>query len=538
MLRFAKKSFLDNILGKLIFAMGITSSLVTQLCTIQYLEEDSNNITIWYNMILGFVTVFCVVFGYAFLFVKPNDHHHDIGSHDIGSHDKGMGLVLGAVSALVVGLEIILIIMVNERKDLSIAFGIYLLVFAVEKIVQVVVYLHIRRLTFDVDRKGRETGAAFYFSFLSFINFTLWLNSIPFADIPIYDKLAHEYEILQYVDETFKALIIDYRLLCALLFLEHAIQIGAADRHQHNVIPINQDFEMPKKRYLCTVVGLSIGLVFLALEIVYAAQFWGLSVPKWVNIFPILVDVGLAVLALCLLLNSVEDSFLDIEKISPVTIMVSFMGAASIIYLITFGLLSLISFKPEEPDSYVTWSAFVFFARGISLFVLLIVYTRIPVKDMKLSQFFKTENYLLVSALCSGLFARFVGNIFDEFQGTMHKLAHHYLQSKKLRPLRDLFAIGPLFQLAASLHLALHFLLFIWRLRFKPTDNPVNGEPARSDGTNGIVEQPPSQSVSIPNSQVMGERTSGFESSAADKLQSYAGNDQIVAPDPRPLKSF
>ena len=219
MLRFAKKSLLDNILGKLIFAMGITSSLVTQLCTIPYLEEDSNNITIWYLyiMILSFVTVFCVVFGYAFLFVKPNDHH------DIGSHDKGMGLVLGIVSVLVVGLEFILIIMVNIREHLGKAS---LFVFAVEKIVQVVVYLRIRRLTFDADHEECKSGAAFYFSFLSFINFTIWLNCIPFTDIPIYDKLAHGH-ILQYVDQ---ALNIDYRLLCALLFLEHAIEIGAADR--------------------------------------------------------------------------------------------------------------------------------------------------------------------------------------------------------------------------------------------------------------------------------------------------------------------
>ena len=515
----------------MIFALGITCSLITQLSEIQYLEENSKDITIWYNITLGFVSVFCIAFGYAFLFVKPNlnrksnPNSNPNNGHKIGSDDKGMGLVVGTVSLLVLALEITLMNMVFKREDIRMAFSIYLGVFAIEKIVLAGVYLHIRRLTFDEEYKS---GAAFYFRFLSFINFTLWLNNIPFTDVHIYDKQAHGNVDFKYIEEIYKALIIDYRLLCALLFLEHAIEIGQADEHEHHVDEIDQNYQLPMKRCsLHTVVGFGIGLVFLALEIVNAMRFWGMSIPEWVNIFPIFLDVGLAVLAVNLLKKGVERSFFHTEKVGLVTLMVSFMGGTGAIYLITFGLLSLTS----DPDSYLIWSAVVFLVRGISLLVLLIVYTGIPVGEMKLSKHFKNENYLLVSFVFAGLFARFVGNILGEFNSTIHEVEHHYLQTNKSRTLKYLFSIGPLFQLAASLHLALHFLLFIWRLHCKPETarnntnveqhkGNQNDEPARDDCANDlrVVRNPHGTEEEIKLSCVL-------------NVQSHDENEHVVTPD-------
>ena len=169
-----RHSFLDNVLGKLIFSLGIVSSLVTQLCTGQDVQNDSE-IVVWYYTGLGFVSVFFIVFGYLFLFDKsPNNN--------IGSHDKGMGLVVAFVSILLVGLEIVLIVMEYKRKNRNFALAVYLLVFAVEKVVQVVFYIGMRRC---VPRPDFKRGTVFYFHFLSFLNFTLWLNSIPFTDIHI-----------------------------------------------------------------------------------------------------------------------------------------------------------------------------------------------------------------------------------------------------------------------------------------------------------------------------------------------------------------
>ena len=439
---------------------------MTQLCTVPYLQGDNNGIIIGYNISLGFVSVFFVIFGYQFLFERPASP-----DNDIGSHDKGMGLVVAFISVLLVGLEIVLIVMVFTRENPSVPFVIYLVVFAVEKVVQVVFYIGMRR---RVPRPEFRRGTVFYFHFLSFLNFTLWLNSIPFTDIQIYDEVSHSY-VLKYADQTFKALVIDYRLLCALLFLEHALEIGDEDGHNYVRNDVDKDFEMPVRRYWYMVVGLVVGLVFLGLEILNAAQFWCDSIPVIVNLFPILIDVCLVVSGFWLLRN-VKISGLHDEKVTFVLIMVASMGAVSIIYLLTFSLLSWISFTHDEHASYINWSGGVFLSRGLSLLVLLLVYTGVPVRTMDSRNNFNTANYILVSVLWFGLFAKFLGNVLDEFNGIMHHIAHKHFESNHLRTLQDLFVIGPLFQLATTLHLALHFLVMLLRLCQQPVVEAENVE--------------------------------------------------------------
>lgn len=442
-----------------------------------------------YNISLGFVSVFFVIFGYQFLFDKPASP-----DNNIGSHDKGMGLVVAFISVLLVGLEIVLIVMVLMRENPSVPFVIYLLVFAVEKMVQVVFYIGMRR---RIPRPEFKRGAVFYFYFLSFLNFTLWLNSIPFTDIQIYDEVSHS-DVLKYADQTFKALVIDYRLLCALLFLEHAMEIGDEDGHDHVRNDVDKDFEMPVRRYWYMAVGLGVGLVFLVLEIVNALQFWCDSISDSVNLSPIVVDVCLVVIG-CSLLRNVKISVLHDENVSFVLLMVTSMGAVSIIYLLSFGLLSLISFTQDEPASYVKWSACVFISRGLSLLVLLLVYTGVPVRTMESGNNFNRANYILVSVLWFGLFAKFLGNVLDEFNGTMHDIAHKHLESNNLRTLQDLFVIGPLFQLATTLHLALHFLVMLLRLCEKPVVEAENVE-----GGQGNEEAQPGQGNPKPGQEQAG----------------------------------
>ncbi|XP_028398236.1 uncharacterized protein LOC114521866 [Dendronephthya gigantea] len=447
-------SFMNSVFGKLVFLMGIASSIVTQFCTMPYLQENNQNITVWYNICLGGVSIFFLIFGFQFLFEKSE-------TDNIGSHDRGMGLVVAIISLFLVGLEVVLIVMVFRRENLSTAFALYLLVFALQKIIQVVVYIRIRRCKpFSQDEKLQK-GAVFYLNFLSYLNFTLWLNSIPFTDIQIYDKVSHG-DILKYVDETFKALVIDYRLLCALLFLEHSLAIDDEEDQQDDQYHYRA-FQIERKHYCYTVFGVGIGLVLLAFESLNAAQFWNEGFPLVVNLFPIMSDLILVLLGVMLLRN-VHTSVLHGKKISFVFLMVLSMGVVSIIYFFCFGLLSFSSFKHDKPISYVQWSGWVFIFRGSSMLIFLLVYTGVTVHTMDFMQNLKTKNFLFVSALCCGLFARFIGSILDEFGGIMHKIAHKHLETKKLRALQDLFVIGPLFHLAATLHLALHFLLLVCRL--------------------------------------------------------------------------
>ena len=466
---------MNSVFGKLVFLMGIASSTVTQFCTVPYLQENSHNITVWYNICLGGVSVFFMVFGFQFLFVNSQNNN-------MGSHDRGMGLVVAVISIFLVALEVVLIVMVFRSENLSATLATYLLVFACEKIIQVVVYIRIRRCKPWDDEKLKK-GAVFYLNFLSYLNFTLWLNCIPFTDIPIYDEVSHS-DILQYVDETFKALVIDYRLLCALLFLEHSLAIDNEEDHKDN--QNYQAFQIKKEHYLYTAFGVGIGLALLALEALNAAQFWNEGFPEVVNLFPIVSDVILVVLGFMLLRN-VNTSFLHHNEVNFVFLMVTSMGVVSIVYFFCFGLLSLSSFRDDKSISYVKWSACVFLSRGSSMLILLLVYTGVTVRLMELKQNFNPKNFFSVSALCVGLFARFIGSILDEFVGTMHQIAHRHLESKKLRALRDLFVIGPLFHLAASLHLALHFFLLLTRLYEQPKIVPDENheQPGAAEEANG-----------------------------------------------------
>lgn len=461
--------------------MGIVSSLVTQLCTVPYIQDNSSDITVYYNIILAMATVIFTLSGYTFLFQKSKHGN-------IGSHDKGMGLVLAVISFPLIILEIVLVVAVFRNRSLSNILGVFLVVVVIEKIVQVLVYVLVRKCE---SRPRYNYGAIFYFSFLSFFNFTMWLNAIPFTDIKLYDEVSNG-DVMWLVDRTFKALVIDYRLLCTLLFLEHALALSERDPNndQHStMVQIDQEFQPQRTRWRYTIGGICVGLFCLSLEIVNGVQFW-CSVPDIVNLSPIVVDIILVASGYWLL-NQAHINIFHNEKVTPVILMVTSMGAASITYLFIFCLLCItliISSDDtlvEKKYSYVVWSAAVFFFRGASLFVLLLVYTGVPFRTMESSDNHRNiKNYGLTWVLFGGLLARFVGSILDEFHGTMHEIAHDHLESQHLRILKDLFNIGPLFQLATCLHLALHFLLMILRL-YKPPRNVVDAQSTRDEQAAG-----------------------------------------------------
>ena len=481
------------------FSMGIVCSVVTQLCTVPYLKDNSDDITVYYNLVLGIITILCIVLGYLFFFEKCPDGN-------IGSHDKGMGLVLGIVTVPLLLLEIVLIFEIFRTRHINNALGVLLLVWFLEKIIQVIFYVLVRKCIPLREVPEYNNGAIFYLKFLSFVNFTLWLNCIPFAEIKLYDEVSHG-ESLWLVDGTFKALVIDYRLLSTLLFLEQALVLSHTSVGEPNVhSPVDETFNPPKNRRWYTLFGILVGLLCLLMEILNGIQFWlPESYPDFVNLFPILVDIILVFLG-CLLLYHVGVQISHNQNVSLVTLMVSSMGAVSIVYLLIFGFLCIIMIannsesKVKRHYDYVIWSTVVFFVRGISLSALLVVYAGVPFIIMESSDNQKKKmNYFITWALCEGLFARFIGSVLDEFHGTMHEIAEHYLEPKHLGSLKDLFNIGPLFQLATCLHLALHFLLMILRLHRPPRfrvllddgTQKVNASASISDfdraSTSGIV---------------------------------------------------
>ena len=101
-------------------------------------------------------------------------------------------------------------------------------------------YFYLRATTLVNDEY--KDNAEFYFRLLSFFNLIEWIDAQVNGDNdvllsgPIIAKLDGWLDVFIVL---YKALIIDYRLLCSLLFLEHSIEIAteAADENQQNNAP-------------------------------------------------------------------------------------------------------------------------------------------------------------------------------------------------------------------------------------------------------------------------------------------------------------
>ena len=507
------------------FSMGIVCSVVTQLCTVPYLKDNSDDITVYYNLVLGIITILCIVLGYLFFFEKCPDGN-------IGSHDKGMGLVLGIVTVPLLLLEIVLIFEIFRTRHINNALGVLLLVWFLEKIIQVIFYVLVRKCIPLREVPEYNNGAIFYLKFLSFVNFTLWLNCIPFAEIKLYDEVSHG-KSLWLVDRTYKALVIDYRLLSTLLFLEHAHNLSVTSDVERRVpLQVDKEFNPPKNWWWYTVFGILVGLLCLLLEILNGIQFWlPESYPDFVNLFPILVDIILVFLG-CLLLYHVGVQISHNQNVSLVTLMVSSMGAVSIVYLLIFGFLCIIMIannsesKVKRHYDYVIWSTVVFFVRGISLSALLVVYSGVPFIIMESSDNQNNNmNYFITWALCGGLFARFIGSVLDEFHGTMHEIAEHYLEPKYLGSLKDLFNVGPLFQLATCLHLALHFLLMILQLHRPPRVSVHENDTIHTVKTHASNVDPGASTSGIVSADGVNER--GFSDETTPLIAVSSGEGYL-----------
>ena len=133
--------------------------------------------------------------------------------------------------------------------------------------------------------------------------------------------------------DLYKALIIDYRLLCCLLFLEHSLEIQTDEGGDGNDGNLADDavdeLEGPVISYMAPVarqhscIGYMTGCLFLIVAVVSGLYYvYSLKLHPWVQVFPIIVNVAMVPCGICLLYkNNLEE---EQNRESPgVKIMVS-----------------------------------------------------------------------------------------------------------------------------------------------------------------------------------------------------------------------
>ena len=179
---------------------------------------------IFYNHIVpaSLVGVVLVLLGAVLFFEKPRSPSDQ---DTLGKHQPSMGLLLTIITLPLCAIGLLMLVEEQASKgEASVVLVVHQTVFIVQKVIQAAVYVWLR--DFRVRESCRE-NARFYFEVLAFFNFIDWLGTQTTLDpgfgVEQSKKIYGKW--FGFLYSIYKALLIDYRLLCSLLFLEHSVRV-------------------------------------------------------------------------------------------------------------------------------------------------------------------------------------------------------------------------------------------------------------------------------------------------------------------------
>ena len=287
------------------------------------------------------VGIVLALFGAALFFTLPHGQHAHLPT--LGRQQPSMGLVVTSITIPLIVIEIVLLIAAAASKKTDESAGIlknrpwiFVLVdkstFLAQKIIQVIIYLYLRDTIICQEYKE---NAQFYFRALAFFNLIEWVDSQVNASSDVQlSGIGKEFDgWFTVVTELYTALIIDYRLLCSLLFLEHSVEIETEGRDHEPVANglagniegttvSNMTSWDRQIRSVGYVLGFSCLIAPLFCALYYVPNF---HLPPWVNGFAIIVNSAVVVCGTCLLCsNDLDDG--GIKESHGVKVMVSAAG--------------------------------------------------------------------------------------------------------------------------------------------------------------------------------------------------------------------
>lgn len=297
------------------FLVGALISFVNVITNADELQVKMNY-RIFTIFLIGIVFA---VFGAALFFKVPTGDGAD--QPTLNRHQPSMGLVVTSITFPLVIIEIVLLIASAASRNTDDSKGtlkkpiwIYVLVdksmFLVQKIIQVIIYLYLRN---TVTRQEYKENAQFYFRTLSFFNLVEWVDSQVNVNSDVgLSGIGNEFDgWFNAFTDLYTALIIDYRLLCSLLFLEHSVDVIEAENNNDDEIDEAGNTEEPTRRNLTPCERLIRNLGYLlGLSYLIAPLFCGLyhvhqfHLKPSVNAFAIIVNSTIAVCGACLLCSN------------------------------------------------------------------------------------------------------------------------------------------------------------------------------------------------------------------------------------------
>ncbi|KAL9975530.1 hypothetical protein ACROYT_G012700 [Oculina patagonica] len=268
----------------LVFLMG-----TLMVCVNIFTNSGNPEVKIYFRLATGFlVGIVFAVAGAAFFFSKPEDRAHQ---STLARQQPSMGLVVGAITIPLIIAEIFLLVAASaskkdETSETIQKFCPFVVAdksnFLVQKIVQASIYILVLRYRTICPRY--KENAQFCFKTLAFFNFMEWVDNqvnvntdVQFSHTkqlygPWFDVFAVFYE----------ALIIDYRLLCSLLFLEHSLEDEGDNEARETSLPLPRNLTISEQQ--CRTLGYILGFTSLSAPIFGALYFvTKLNMPAWVQ---------------------------------------------------------------------------------------------------------------------------------------------------------------------------------------------------------------------------------------------------------------
>ena len=203
------------------------------MVSLNVFNTSDNKTIMLYHRIVSASSVGIVFFllGAICFFQKPTET--ETSTHrTLGEHEPSKGLLVIIITLPLTLTELMFLSgaqasekeMSSKQRKLWPLLVTYEAIFIVQKSIQAAVYISLRNLRI---RETYRENAQFYFKILAFFNFVQWVDCLVNveSDLVLIRARITYGEWFVVLELMYKALTIDYRLLCSFIFLEHSMQI-------------------------------------------------------------------------------------------------------------------------------------------------------------------------------------------------------------------------------------------------------------------------------------------------------------------------
>lgn len=222
------KPLVKVIASQAIFVLFLIGAIMVSVNVLN--TSDNKTVMLYHRIVTAFVVgIVFVLLGAVRFFTKPTSSP---SVRTLGEHEPSMGLVVTMITIPLNITELMILLGAEASKnttprmqeDLWTLLVTDDMIYIVQKFIQAGVYIWLRNTT---AREPYRENAQFYFKILAFFNFIQWVDTQVNVESDFYLNRARVvyggwFDVLEAM---YKALMIDFRLLCSLLFLEHSMQI-------------------------------------------------------------------------------------------------------------------------------------------------------------------------------------------------------------------------------------------------------------------------------------------------------------------------